>query len=58
MYVDVARDFAAVVLPPHSFNLNFQVVVFVKLFRCFDGGVGVEGYSHINEKAGFVLLVL
>ena len=30
---------------------------FVKLFRGFDWGVSVEGYSHVNEKAGFVLLV-
>ena len=36
MYVDVARDFGGVVLPPHSLNLNFQVFVFVKLFRGFD----------------------
>ena len=42
--------------PPLS--LNFQVFVLVKLFRGFDRGVGVEGYSHVNQKAGFVLLVL
>ena len=36
MYVDVARDFAAVVLLPHSLNFDFQVFVFVKLFRGFD----------------------
>ena len=44
--------------PPHSLNLNFQVFVFAKLFRGFDSGVGVQGYSHVNEKAGFILLVL
>ena len=44
--------------PPHSLNLDFQVFVFGKLFRGFDWGVGVEGYSHVNEKAGFIPLVL
>ena len=43
---------------PHSLNLDFQVFVFGKLFRGFDWGAGVEGYSHVNEKAGFILLVL
>ena len=43
---------------PHSLNLGFQVFVFGKLFRGFDWGAGVEGYSHVNEKAGFILLVL
>ena len=47
-----------VVLSPHILlNLDFQVFVFVKLFHDFDWGVGVEGYSQVNEKAGFVLLV-
>ena len=44
--------------PAHSLNLDFQVLVFLKLVRGFDWGVGVEGYSHVNEQAGFVLLVL
>ena len=44
--------------PPHSLNLDFQVFVFVKLFRGIDQGVGIKGYSHVNEKAGFALLVL
>ena len=44
--------------PPHSLNLDFQVFVFGKLFCGFDRGVSVEGYSHVNEKARFILLVL
>ena len=36
MYVDVSRDFGGLGLPPYSLNLDFQVVVFVKLFRGFD----------------------
>ena len=68
MYVDVARDFVGVVFhvlldgakfshkhgdccyfePPHSLNFDFQVFVFV----------GVGRYSHVDEKAGFILLVL
>ena len=68
MYVDVARDLVGVVFhvlldgakfshkhgdcccfePPHSLNFDFQVFVFV----------GVGRYSHVNEKAGFILLVL
>ena len=42
--------------PAHSLNLDFQVFAFVNLFHGFDWGVGVEGYSHVNEKAGFILL--
>ena len=43
--------------PPQSLNLDFQVFVFVKLFRGSDWGFGVEGYiSHVNEKEGFVFL--
>ena len=48
MYVDVSRDFGGVGLPPYSLNLDFQVVVFVKLFRGFDWGVGVEGYRNFR----------
>ena len=44
--------------PPYSLNLDFQVFVFGKLFRGFDWGVGVEGTGHVNEKVGFILLVL
>ena len=44
--------------PPHSLNLDFQVFVFVKLFHGIDRDVGVKGYSRVNEKAGFALLVL
>ena len=47
--------------PPHSLNLDFQVLVlilFFNLFRGFDWAVGVEGYSLVNEKSGFVLLAL
>ena len=40
--------------PPHSLNLDFQVFVFVKLFCGFDWRVGVEGYSHVKEKEGFI----
>ena len=70
MHVDVARHYVGVVFhvlkgshnhrdcccfePPHSLNLDFQVFVFGKL----DWGVGVEGYSRVNEKAGFILPVL
>ena len=44
--------------PPHSLNLDFQVFVFVKLFHGIDRDVGFKGYSRVNEKAGFALLVL
>ena len=37
---------AVVVWVPHSLNLDFQVFVFAKLFRGFDWGVGIEGYSR------------
>ena len=73
-YVDVARDFVGVVFhvlldgakgshnhpdcsscfePPNTLYLDI-----LKLFRGFDWGAGVEGYSHVSEKSGFILLVL
>ena len=42
--------------PPRSLNLDFQYLVSVTVVF-FDGGVGVEGYSHVNEKAGFILVL-
>ena len=45
--------------PPHSFNLDFQVfLVFFKLFRGFYAVLVSRGISSVNEKAGFVLLVI
>ena len=45
---------------PHirSTSISKSLEIFAKLFRGFDWGVGIEGYSHVNEKGGFVLLVL
>ena len=48
----------AVVLSPHirSTLISKSLYVFGKLFHGLNRGVRVEGYSHVNEKAGFILL--
>ena len=47
-----------VILSPHirSTSISMSLYVFGKLFHGLDRGVHVEGYSHVNEKAGFILL--
>ena len=47
-----------VVLSPHirSTTISKSLNVFGKLFHGFDWGVRVEGYSHVNKKAGFIVL--
>jgi len=45
--------------PPHSLNLDFQVLVFVKLFRGFAEVLVSRGIvMSMPEKAGSILLVL
>ena len=47
-----------VILSPqiHSTSISKSLYVFGKLFQGLDRGVRVEGYSHVNEKASFILL--
>ena len=45
-----------VLSPPRSLNFDFQYLVSVTVVF-FYWGVGVEGYSHVNEKAGFILVL-
>ena len=46
--------------PPHSLNLDLisKSLYLLSFSVVLYGGVGVQGYSHVNEKAGFILLVL
>ena len=60
IYVDVARDFVGdvfhILLDGAKGSHNHRDCC------CFEpptiSNFGVEGYSHVNEKAGFILLVL